>query len=775
MQISRGFCETRPSSLRPIAHVTEIEPRQPQLLIEHLQGVEKLAGEFASPFDAAEWARLAGRWHDLGKFSDEFQHYIRKASGFEAELVASAPGRVDHSSAGALLGMECFGQLGLLLAYALAGHHAGLPDWSAADGSVGALENRLQNGKQDGLLAKVLLQAPQELPNVAKPVPSSRIGGIEGLHLWIRMLFSCLVDADFLDTETFLNPKRSNLRASGPEIKLLLQEFNAYMEEKQQTAPPTELNQIRADVLRQCREKASCAPGIFTLTVPTGGGKTLSSLAFALEHALQYNKRRIVYAIPYTSIIEQTADVFRRVFKELSGAVLEHHSNVKTETKEEKNKETEATTEKSTLAAENWEAPLIVTTNVQLFESLFAARTSRCRKLHNIANSVVILDEAQLLPPGFLQPILDMLQLLVEHYGVTAVLCTATQPALGTQHGGHGRKLLKGLDNATEIMDGTEQLYRDLERVTVHVPSNLDERQSWDAIAERLQQHESVLAIVNTRADCRELHARMPKGTIHLSALMCGEHRSVLVDEIKSGLAKHALVRVVSTQLIEAGVDVDFPVVYRALTGLDSIAQAAGRCNREGTLPVKGEVFVFVPPKSAPPGLLRFGEQACQLLLEDHPDDPLAPAQFALYFRQYYAKAGANGGLDHKGILDLLADKNDAGQCHIQFRTAAEKFQMIDETASILVPYCNPKDEKRDSRIFLKRLRSGELHRGLLRQLQRFTVSVRPHQFEYLQKANELEEIVPGIWALRNETAYSDELGLLIGGAGTTDPAKLYC
>jgi CRISPR-associated endonuclease/helicase Cas3 len=763
MQIPSGFCGTRPTSLRPIAHVTEIKPRQPQLLIEHLQGVEKLAGKFASAFDAAEWVRLAGRWHDLGKFSDEFQHYIRKVSGFEAELVANAPGRVDHSSAGALLAMERFGPLGLLLAYALAGHHAGLPDWSAADGSVGALENRLQNGKQDGLLDKALLHAPQELPYVAKPVPPSRIGKIEGRHLWIRMLFSCLVDADFLDTETFLDPKRSNLRADGPEINLLLQKFNAYMEEKQRTAPPTELNQIRADVLRQCREKASRAPGIFTLTVPTGGGKTLSSLAFALEHALQNDKRRIIYAIPYTSIIEQTADVFRKVFKELPSAVLEHHSNIATET------------ERGKLATENWDAPLIVTTNVQLFESLFAARTSSCRKLHNIVDSVVILDEAQLLPPDFLQPILDMLRLLAEQYGVTVVLCTATQPALGTQDGGHGRKLLKGLENATEIIDGTAQLYRDLERVTVHVPQDLAERESWDAIAERVQLHESVLAIVNTRADCRELHARMPKGTIHLSALMCGEHRSYVIEEIKKKLAAHEPVRVVSTQLIEAGVDVDFPVVYRALAGLDSIAQAAGRCNREGSLAEKGQVFIFVPPKSAPPGLLLFGEQACQLLLEDHRDDPLTPSQFALYFRQYYAKACTNGGLDRKGILDLLADKSDAAQCKIQFRTAAERFQMIEETASILVPYRNPTDENRDSRIYLKRLCSGELHRELLRQLQRFTVSVRPYQFEKLQKANELDEVVQGIWALRNETAYSDELGLLIGDAVSPDPEKLYC
>jgi CRISPR-associated endonuclease/helicase Cas3 len=605
------------------------------------------------------------------------------------------------------------------------------------------------------------------------PALPSPLRGGAGLHLWVRMLFSCLVDADYLDTEKFYDPQQSELRGDSPKIDLLVEKFNAFMVEKQQIAPATDLNGLRADILRQCRERAACAPGFFTLTVPTGGGKTLSSLAFALEHALRHSKQRIIYAIPYTSIIEQTANVFREVFKDLCGAVLEHHSNIRTDMDTNRQQETEVSTDKSKFAAENWDAPLIITTNVQLFESLFAARPGRCRKLHNIVNSVLILDEAQLLPPDFLQPILDALKLLVEHYGVTVILCTATQPAMTTQRAGAIRVLLHGIDNTTEIVAETEQLYRKFDRVRIHTPRNLNERESWEAIAERVQQHSSVLAIVNTRAGCRALHALMPKGTIHLSALMCGEHRSYVIGQIRAKLAAGEPVRVVSTQLIEAGVDVDFPLVYRALAGLDSIAQAAGRCNREGGIADKGEVYVFVAPEQAPRGLLRFGEEACKLLLEDHPGDPLASAQFDRYFRHYYAKAAQSGGLDRERILDLLT--KDAAQGCVQFRTAAGKFQLIEETANVVVPYCNPGDEKRDSRILLRRLRAGEMHRDLLRSLQRFTVSVRPHEFSRLRGENEVEEIVPGISVLRSETAYSDELGLLIGATGAPDAAKLYC
>ncbi len=704
---------------------------------------------------------MAGSWHDLGKFSSEFQRYIWGTSGYEAHLVDAVPGRVNHSSAGALLAMDKLDKLGLPLAYLIAGHHAGLPDWSAVETGGASLENRLREGREGDLLAKATGAAPKELLEAIKPsFNPNRFGGKDGLHLWIRMLFSCLVDADFLDTEAFMQPEESIQRGNYPEMVSLLPKLNTRMDEIARTADPSAINQIRAGVLRQCRENAAGAPGLYTLTVPTGGGKTLSSLAFALEHAVQHGKHRVIYAIPYTSIIEQTADVFRRA---LGDSVLEHHSNL----------DSEHETQKGRLAAENWDAPLIVTTNVQLFESLFAARASRCRKLHNLVNSVIVLDEAQLLPPEFLQPILDVMKLLIRHYGVTFVLCTATQPALGTQPASHGHSLLRGLDGATEIVAETDQLYRDLQRVRVHLPDDFSKPESWDAIADRLQQHDSALVIVNTRADCRELHNRMPPGTIHLSALMCGEHRSVVIAKIRELLSHGQPVRVVSTQLVEAGVDIDFPVVYRALAGLDSIAQAAGRCNREGKLPEKGDLFVFVPPKPAPPGLLRFGEDTSRIILGERPENSLEPEQFRRYFEHYYAKVGTEG-LDKHGIHDLLT--KDAAQCQIQFRTAAEKFQLIDDEASesILVPYANPRDASRDSRPLLARLRSGEFHRDLLRLLQRYTVSVNKFHFQHLHRAGEVEETSPGIWVLRNETAYSEELGLLMGDIGNPNPEKLY-
>ena len=757
-----------------IAHVSETEQRKTHSLLDHLNAVERLAAEFASQFDASEWAGLAGRWHDLGKFSDGFQRYIRRESGFEKELAGNAPGRVDHSTAGTLLAEQRFSKSWRLIGYAIAGHHAGLPDGSAADGAgASSLENRLLRGKNDELLTEARRNAPESILDSAEPTLPSRMHSAQGLHLWIRMLFSCLVDADYLDTERFHNPERAALRGSGPDIQRMLDTFNLYIQQKMSEAPLTELNGVRADVLRQCRQRAACAPGFFTLTVPTGGGKTLSSLAFALEHARRFNKQRIIYAIPYTSIIEQTADVFRSVFCDLPGSVLEHHSNIRVEAEKDAMQSAEPFTKRDQLAVENWDAPLITTTNVQFYESLFAAQPSRCRKLHNIVNSVVILDEAQLLPPDFLQPILNVLKLLVQDYGVTVVLCTATQPALKTLRAGAAGTLLRGIDDATEIVVGTEEVYRKLDRTRIHTPENGNQRERWEDIARRLQQHESVLAIVNTRADCRALHTLMPKGTVHLSALMCGEHRSDKIRQIRETLKANEQIHVVSTQLIEAGVDVDFPVVYRAMAGLDSIAQAAGRCNREGRLPTKGDVYVFLPPTEAPPGLLRIGEETSRILLEDHPFDLMTPEQFRRYFEHYYARAARNSNLDRKGILPLL--EKSASQWCVQFRAASNAFQLIEETTSIVVPYRSLQDGSPDSRIILKRLRAGEMHRDLLRSLQRFTVSLRQYDLLRLQQDNEIEEVVPGIWALRSETAYSEELGLLIGGTGSADPASLCC
>jgi len=750
-------------TLEPIAHVHPDDLSTAHSLEQHLSAVSRLTGYMSAAFGAKEWGELAGLWHDLGKYSLAFQQYIRITSGYEADLVDAASNIVNHSSAGALQAQAELAALGLPLAYLIAGHHAGLPDWSPAGGAGNAaLDNRLREGKENGLLNQAKEAAPKVLLNAKPPaLRPGEFGSVNGLHLWIRMLFSCLTDADFLDTEAFMNKGKSRQRGGYPELATLLSQFNKAMKTKTQQAEPSPINRLRAEVLWKCQEKAAGAPGLYTLAVPTGGGKSLSSLAFALEHAIHHGKSRIIYAIPYTSIIEQTAEVFRGIFKE-GDAVLEHHSYL----------DSEKETSKSRLAAENWDAPLIVTTNVQLFESLFASRTSRCRKLHNLVNSVIILDEAQLLPPEFLQPILDVMRLLIEHYGVTFVLCTATQPALDTRKDSFGKTWLRGPGDAKEIVSGTQELYAQLERVTVSLPDDWNKPGNWDEIADRIEQHPSVLAIVNTRADCRELHRRMPPGTVHLSALMCGEHRSYVIGKIKQQLKNGESVRVVSTQLIEAGVDVDFPVVYRALAGLDSIAQAAGRCNREGKQAGKGKVFVFVPPKQAPKGLLRFGEDACKIILHERPENPLTPEQFTRYFTQYYSKVD---NLDKHGIEKLLTQ--DARECKIQFRTAAEKFQLIEEdgNVAVIVPYANPENSSRESRPLIAQLRSGQLDRLLLRKLQRFTVSVSERDFKALTNAGDIETLAPGLWILKNETAYHPNLGLLVGETGNPDPGKLYC
>ncbi len=346
------------SAVRHLAHVRP-EGLIPHDLDDHLRCVGQRAEECARVFDSGDWARVAGIWHDLGKYSAEFQRRIKSASGYDAHLEGSV-GRVDHSTAGAQHAIAQFGLHGRILAYLIAGHHAGLPDWHTSETPGAALKARLDDGRH---LERALIQPiPPEIISQPKP-DSGLLGKADGFALWVRMLFSCLVDADFLDTEAFMNADKAAQRIEALTVSELLSRFDAFMKNNFSDAPPTPVNRTRADVLRQCREKARETPGLFSLTVPTGGGKTLSSLAFALEHAKRHGKRRVIYAIPYTSIIEQTANVFRDIFPD---AVIEHHSNL----------DPDKETVKSRLAAENWDAPLIVTTNVQFFESLFAAKTT---------------------------------------------------------------------------------------------------------------------------------------------------------------------------------------------------------------------------------------------------------------------------------------------------------------------------------------------------------------------------------------------------------------
>lgn len=727
--------------MKEIAHVKKENEHQwaePHWLTDHLQCTAAKAAEFARKFNSESWAYAAGIGHDAGKGTATWQSYLKRESGYdESAHLENITGRVDHSTPSAKLIEQTFGNgIGRILSYCIAGHHTGLPDYI---GKQSSLTYRLENSTTESIPEDIVSPIRNAHPDA--PPRQFQSSGID-LSLWIRMIFSSLVDADFLDTEEYMDPDKYHERAGYLSIDELLSRFNSHMQDIGKNSPNAEINKIRRTVLSNCRAAAGEDPGFFTLTVPTGGGKTLSSMAFALEHALKHEKDRIIYVIPYTSIIEQNADVFREALGKEN--VIEHHSNI----------DIDDQTPKSRLSTENWDAPIIVTTTVQFFESLFAAKTSRCRKLHNICNSVVILDEAQLLPSEYLSPILRALELLVDYYNVTFVICTATQPALEEQdESPEFPGLKKG--SVKEIIQDVPALYRSLKRVHVDFPEDVHTATTWEKLAEDLTNHEQVLCIVSDRKSCRLLHSMMPSNTYHLSALMCAQHRSITIARIKADLAEEKQTRVISTQLVEAGVDLDFPVVYRAIAGLDSIAQAAGRCNREGSLNKDGKlgkVVLFIPPKQSPPGILRKAAETASRMIDSGVTDILDQSIFADYFSELYWKVNS---LDRKGILDLL--KPDYSNLRIQFRSAGDAFQLIDNSKqrNIIVPFD-------DGEELIALLKSRGPDRWLLRKLQRYSVNIYVNDFNELLSRGSLEEIHPGIFALKCKVEYDGETGLVI-------------
>jgi len=728
-------------------------------LAEHLRQVGAGAASSAAAFGAADWARLAGLWHDLGKYRDGFQRYIRDCA--DAHIEGRVPSKdKTHSAAGALHALAVFERLdpkqgkflARVLAYLIAGHHAGLADWHDC-GEHEGLAFRLAKDESLNEYRQALQAAPDDITQAPLSLPSLRDipGGSAGFALWVRMLFSCLVDADFLDTERFMDTGRTKRRTGFTALPDFLSTCDGFLAAKAASAPPSRVNTLRTQILTECRSAADHPPGFFSLEVPTGGGKTLSSLAFALKHAVRHGQQRVIYAIPYTSIIEQTADVFRAVFAELGDVIVEHHSQAEADERED--------TTRSRLACENWDAPLVVTTNVQLFESLFAARTSRCRKLHNLVGSVIVLDEAQQLPAEFLQPILDTLKLLVTHYGVTVVLCTATQPDLATTS--YFDNNLRGLDGIRPIIANPDALFAQLQRVRVHLPADLLTPTSWETIAGQIAEHDAVLAIVGTRPQARDLHRRLPPGTLHLSNRMCGAHKAEVIRQIRNRLhARRAgddhPLRVVSTSLVEAGVDVDFPVVFRALAGLDSLAQAAGRCNREGLLDGLGEVFVFIAPEGPPSGPMRNAMDACISALRGGTNDPLDRKRFGPYFQTYYRAVDT----DKHGIVDLLT--RDAREVAIAFRTAADRFRLIDdpEAASVVVRWRQDSDDNKVSMLLASLAKNGP-ERWLMRKLQRYVVNITNEELEDLARISAVNPIFPGMFQLEADSIYHAEVGLL--------------
>lgn len=729
LQVSLCIADKEPAmSKKFFAHsLPGRPPEEWQPLEEHLRKVAEMARQFAEPFGAGDWAYLAGLWHDLGKYSCEFQNRLFAMSDPDAHIEAR-PGRPDHSTAGAQQAQSTFQQMGKLIAYVIAGHHAGIPDGKANDASC--LEARLDKKVPD------ISCAPNHLLKLAMPLtlPLKRLDPKRfsfQLSFFTRMLYSCLVDADFQDTENFLEPDKAGWRRENVTLEDLERQLHSHMDALSHQANPTKINLERKKIYDWCLKAADLDPGLFSLTVPTGGGKTLSSLAFGLKHTLKYNLKRIIYVIPYTSIIEQNADVFRQVLG--VKAVIEHHCNFEPEEEDRW----------SRLASENWDAPVIVTTNVQFFESLFARRSSRCRKLHNIAQSVVILDEAQMLPVPLLKPCMEVLRELAAHYGTTIVLCTATQPALSRTP-----EFKDGIDGVREIIPDPVSLYHSFNKVLVKqipVLSNQD-------LAEELLEHRQVLTVCNTRRQAREIYEsiRSANDAFHLSALMCPAHRTQVLRKIRLKLCNRETCRVVSTQLIEAGVDVDFPVVFRSMAGIDSIAQAAGRCNREGLLPEKGKVFVFVPEDGIPPGHFRQTAQTAQEVMRHHPD-PLDLKAVEEYFRLLYWMKGDK--LDENQILQSLRDGDKNGD--YPFRLMDEKFKIIQEyMESLIIPW------NEEAETLIRELRYTQYPGATARKAQRFTIQIPPRTYFDLLNGGAIERIQERYTILTNKDIYWDDLGL---------------
>lgn len=719
-------------------------PSEWQPLEQHLRNVAELARGFAESFGAGDWGYLAGLWHDLGKFAFEFQNMLLAENGFD-EKGEKRSGRVNHSTAGAVLAMERFKMAGRILSYLIAGHHAGLPDWEGDKTGDAALSIRL---KDNHLFESIKSTISQEIISSSFPKDRPRQGTDPAL--WIRMLYSCLVDSDFLDTEAFMTSNKGLLRGGYPALNELLPPFEKFMGEKTAGVEDTTVNRIRSQVLTRCKVMAEKPPGIYTLTVPTGGGKTLSSMAFALRHAVFNRKCRVIYVIPYTSIIEQTADQFRQIF---GNSVIEHHSNFDSGDEDDESG-------KMRLACENWDAPIVVTTSVQFFESLFANRSSRCRKLHNIVNAVIVLDEVQLLPPDFLKPILHSITELQKTYNATFLLCTATQPAFGP----HPEFGFDGLKEMKEVMEDPGELYHNLKRVEVTVPDNMLQSKSWENLASELSEIESVLCVVNRRDDCRALWQMMPEGTFHLSALMCGAHRSAKIAEIRARLKEGLPTRVISTQLIEAGVDVDFPVVYRAVAGLDSIAQAAGRCNREGRMDM-GRVFIFCPQSEPPIGHLRQAAQIGRRFLDSDGKDFLSPDKFTRFFEELYWLQADR--LDAKGIMDDLAPDNEF---RFSFRSAAQNFRIIDEQkqGAVLVAYG-------EGAALLALLEKKGPERWLMRKLQRYVVNLPRYLHTKLLAEGAIRQIYEGIFVQSHSALYRDDIGFCPEQSIIYAPDDLIC
>ena len=702
---------------------------------EHQRGVAEMATSYSGLFGLPSWGHTLGMLHDKGKERDAFQQYIRTTSGLPVTDEKSY-GEHHHAFVGGILVTNLMGKSVFnLLANQIISHHTGLHDYIDAESVIE--KRQLPEEINKGDIALNIPQLREEL--LESPFSKLKVD-MKHFHHLSRMLFSCLVDADRLNTERFMDVESWKKRGCSSTLTDLLPKLEAHLRELQLYAPDTKVNHIRKKVQERCRKASSEEKGFYSLTVPTGGGKTLSSLLWAMKHAVSHSMNRIIIAIPYTSIIVQTAGLLKEIFGEEN--VLEHHSNFDPDDiKDEENRE------KAKLATENWNYPIIVTTNVQLFESMFSNKTSDCRKLHNMANSILVLDEVQMLPTGFLQPIVDALKAYQEMFGISVLFTTASQPVLsGLIEGTNPKADFKGIEHIKEIIPEEFALHDQLRRVKLSID---DTGKTYDEIAAKVSEYNKVLCIVNTRKDAKELYDRLPNDGVklHLSRMMCPAHLHETIGKIKTLLKDESqpIVRVIATQLVEAGVDIDFPVVFRQEAGLDSVLQAAGRCNREGRSAM-GHTFVFslAAEKRKLFGSMADSNNARLNLPED--SDWFAPSTMKAYFCQLYSRKQT---FDEKDIKHWLYKPTE-----LCFETASKEFRLIDDTSiNVIVNWENSME-------LIEQLKESGCTYSLVKQLAKFTVGIRSYDFKQLKGYGLVEEILEGIYVLADRSQYNKATGL---------------
>lgn len=699
-------------TVRRVAH---INGDKEQSIKSHLEQVARWTSIFCEDYsfsdtDIQKYAFQTGMAHDIGKYSDKFQRKIREDPNIS----------VDHSTAGV---RELQKMKMLCGAFAIAGHHGGIPNGS--DFTSSNLIERIKNR-----VIEPYMEYKNEVELKEAVDPRQGLSAYD-LSFFIRMLFSALVDADFLDTEKFMHNGQV-VRGKYCSIEVLYERLIKYIQPWfDMVEEASQINRVRTDVLSSCLKAGIEGRGIYSLTVPTGGGKTVSSLSFALTHAKKNGMKRIIYVIPYTSIIEQNVKVYRDILdKDNEQNVLAHYSNAILDTENEQHK----------LSIENWDAPVIVTTNVQFFESLHSNKVSQCRKLHNIANSVIIFDEVQMIPLNCFMPCIKAIQNLVEHYRATVVLCTATQPALG--------KWLRPM-KIKEICSDYESLFLILKRAKIENLGQTNE----DTLIGHMESAKQVLTILNTKQSAQNLYERLPKeGRFHLSTYMTPFDRKITLDQIREFLKDNRECRVVSTSLIEAGVDISFPLVFREIAGVDSIIQAAGRCNREG----KGKYedsMVYVFRLQETPVMLEKNIAMTEETFQKYGKyDDLEAIHY--YFSSLQSLD--MGLLDQYHVIDGFEKGMDGIQ--MPFKKIAETFHFIDSNTKMLVIPIEAEAQKLTVELETK-IKNGDNFKESLRKLGVYSVNLYSNEYDALLDIYAYE-VIEGVAVLQDLSLYSKDIGL---------------